>query len=385
MMEATAGRGHVLLADDDAVLARALTRLLEKAGYQVDTAPNGKIAAEILMGDTFDLMLSDITMPGMSGLDLLLVAREHDLDIPVILMTGGPDVRTAIKAVEHGALRYLTKPVENDVLIREVEYGVRIGRMARLKREALVHIGDLDRFVGDRAGIESRFRRAVEQIWVAYQPIVSWTAKTVYAHEALVRCREATLPNASALLDAAERTGRLVDLGRAIRSAVARDALKDTGTIFVNLHPQDLDDSDLFAPSAPLSHLAERTVLEITERASVEHISDVRERIGDLRKLGFRIAVDDLGAGYSGLTTFARLQPDFAKLDMSLVRDVDRDKTKQRVIRSMTALCRELGVLVVAEGIETRAERDALADLGCDLLQGYLFGKPGPPFPSVQL
>jgi EAL domain-containing protein (putative c-di-GMP-specific phosphodiesterase class I)/ActR/RegA family two-component response regulator len=385
MKEQVMERGHILLADDDAVVARSLSRLLERAGYRVDAAPDGAVAATILKGDTFDLILSDISMPAMGGIDLLRVVREYDLDIPVILMTAGPDVRTAIRAIEHGALRYLTKPIEKDELISEVEYGVRMGRLARLKREALLHIGDLDKFVGDRAGLESRFLRAVQQIGMAYQPIVSWSTKTVYAHEALVRSREATLPHPGALFDAAERTGRLCDLGRAIRTAIARDVIESSGTIFVNLHPRDLDDPDLFTPAAPLSRVASRTVLEITERASLEDIKDVRGRIGELRKLGFRIAVDDLGAGYAGLTTFAHLQPDFAKLDMSLVRNIDRDDTKQRVVRTMAKLCRELGVLVVAEGIETPAERDMVVELGCDLLQGYLFAKPGPAFPAVAL
>jgi len=382
MKEAIMEHGHVLLADDDAVVARSLARLLERSGFRVDTAADGSIAAEILKGDTFDLILSDITMPGMTGLELLRVVREFDLDTPVILMTAGPDVRTAIQAIEHGALRYLTKPIDRGDLISEVEYGVRMGRLARLKREALQHIGDLDKFVGDRAGLESRFLRAVAQIGMAYQPIVSWTARRVYAYEALVRSREATLPHPGALFDAAERTSRLSDLGRAIRRAVARDVLEKADTIFVNLHPRDLEDADLFSATAPLSAVARRTVLEITERASLEDVKDVRERIGELRKLGFRIAVDDLGAGYAGLTTFAHLQPDFAKLDMSLVRNVDRDATKQRVVHTMARLCRELGVLVVAEGIETPAERDMLVELGCDLLQGFLFARPGPPFPT---
>lgn len=385
MREGTADRGRVLLADDDAVVARSLTRLLERAGFRVDAAPDGRIATEILTGDIFDVIVSDISMPGMDGLDLLRVVREHDLDIPVILMTAGPDVRTAIKAVERGALRYLTKPIEREELVSEVEYGVRMGRMARLKREALQHIGDLDRFVGDRAALESRFGHALTQVWMAYQPIVSWRSKSIFAHEALVRSREPTLLHPGALFDAAERTGRLVDLGRTIRAAIARDVAERAGTVFVNLHPQDLGDDELFSVVAPLSRIATRAVLEITERASLEKVHHVSERIAELRKLGFRIAVDDLGSGYAGLATFAQLQPDIAKLDMSLVRNVDRDRTRQRVIGTMVKLCRELGILVVAEGIETAAERDALVELGCDLLQGYLFAKPGPAFPSVHV
>ena len=95
-----------------------------------------------------------------------------------------------------------------------------------------------------------------------------------------------------------------------------------------------------------------------------------------------RIAIDDLGAGYAGLTSYTALEPDIVKLDMSLVRDVDRDRKKEAVVRSMTSLCKDLGMLVVAEGVETVGERDALVEIGCDLLQGYLLAKPGRPFPA---
>jgi EAL domain-containing protein (putative c-di-GMP-specific phosphodiesterase class I) len=142
-------------------------------------------------------------------------------------------------------------------------------------------------------------------------------------------------------------------------------------------------DDALVSPESPLSALAKRVVLEITERASLADVKDVRMKIAELRKMGFRIAIDDLGAGYAGLTSFATLEPEFVKLDMSLVRDIDGSHTKQKLVRSMAAVCKELGMLVVAEGVETAAERDLLVKLGCDFLQGYLLAKPGRPFPAA--
>ena len=84
-----------------------------------------------------------------------------------------------------------------------------------------------------------------------------------------------------------------------------------------------------------------------------------------------------MGAGYAGLTSFVRLDPEFVKLDMSLVRDVDQSQAKRKIIGSMVGLCHEMGKQIIAEGIETAAERDTLIDLGCDLLQGYFFARPG--------
>jgi EAL domain-containing protein (putative c-di-GMP-specific phosphodiesterase class I) len=123
-------------------------------------------------------------------------------------------------------------------------------------------------------------------------------------------------------------------------------------------------------------------VLEITERASLEKVKDVRAKIAELRRMGFRIAIDDLGAGYAGLTSFATLEPEFVKLDMSLVRDIDHNHTKATVVRSMVSVCKELSMMVVAEGVETPQECDLLVALGCDFLQGYLLAKPGRAFPN---
>jgi EAL domain-containing protein (putative c-di-GMP-specific phosphodiesterase class I) len=141
-------------------------------------------------------------------------------------------------------------------------------------------------------------------------------------------------------------------------------------------------DETLFSLEAPLSCMAERVVLEITERASLDAVEDARNKVARLRQMGFRIAVDDLGAGYAGLTSFATLEPELVKLDMTLVRGIDANPTKQKLVRSVTSLCRELGMTVVGEGVETRQERDTLVQCGCDLLQGYLIARPGQPFPS---
>jgi EAL domain-containing protein (putative c-di-GMP-specific phosphodiesterase class I) len=153
--------------------------------------------------------------------------------------------------------------------------------------------------------------------------------------------------------------------------------------MFVNLHTRDLLDESLYAAESPLSRHASRVVLELTERAALEEIPGAADRVARLRAMGFRIAVDDLGAGYAGLTTFAQLEPDVVKFDMSLVRDVDTHATKRKLIRAMSALFGELGMTVIAEGVETAAERDTLVAAGCELFQGYLFARPGRPFPAV--
>ncbi|HEX4477688.1 MAG TPA: EAL domain-containing response regulator, partial [Polyangiaceae bacterium] len=340
----------------------------------------------LVENDGYDVVLSDIAMPGMNGIQLLQFVRERNLDIPVVLVTGEPAVSTAVKALEFGAFHYLTKPLEIPDLEEVVERAARLHRMAMMKRQAAELLGhpiESD----DAKRLAENFDRALASLWIAYQPIVSVKSKTIYGYEALLRSNEPSLPHPGAVLDAAERLGQLEALGQIIRDR-AVEPVRDrpeAGMLFVNLHTTDLLDPTLLSRAAPLSQIADRVVLEITERASLDRVKDLRGRIASLREIGFRIAVDDLGAGYAGLTSFALLEPEIVKLDMTLVRDVHQSATKQKLIRSMAELCRDMGMLVVGEGVETVQERDALVELGCDLLQGYYFAKPGKPFPVVSL
>ena len=274
-------------------------------------------------------------------------------------------------------VRYLRKPMSEATLCEAVEHAVRLRRVAALKREALRVLGEDGHLVGDRAGLEATLAAALSSLRVVYQPLVRARDGVLVGHEALVRTGAAALPNPGALLDAAERLGALPSLGRAIRAAVVATMGDDAGlATFVNLHPHDLDDELLYDPGSPLSARAGSVVLEITERASLEGLRDVRGRVQRLRELGFRIAIDDLGAGYAGLSSFSALSPDVVKLDMALVRGVHADPVKRKLVGSMAGVCKDLGIVVVAEGVEVAEERDVLTDLGCDLLQGYFIGRP---------
>lgn len=376
--------GHVLVVDDDPMVCRALTRMVHEAGHAVRSAVDGESAVALFREHQFDTVVSDISMPGLDGIALLRAIRQADLDIPVILVTGAPTVDSAVSAVEYGAFHYLIKPVDRPTLKSTVSRAVRLYRLARLRRELLEHAGNGDWQIADRAGLEVRLEQAMAGLYMHYQPIVRWPERSVHGYEALVRSNEESLPHPGALFDAAERLDRLVDLGRAIRTrcSTPMDHADPNALLFVNLHTRDLLDDDLFSRDTPLSRIAHRVVLEITERARLEQITDVQTRISALREMGFRIALDDMGAGYAGLASFALLEPDVVKLDMGLVRGVDTKSTKRKLIRSLMGLCADLGMEVVAEGVETAAERDALVDLGCRLFQGFFFAKPGAPFPE---
>ncbi len=370
--------GRILLVDDDVSILRLYGKALKQHGWTVEPVSDARDAVERMGIVEFDAVLSDVSMPNMSGLDFLRAVRTKDLDVPVILMSGTPNLESAIEAIEYGALRYLIKPVDLDILEATIRHAVQLHAMARLNRLALDVIRDECGPIGDLEGLAQRFSDARDLLWIAYQPIVSMRDQSVFGYEAFVRSNEPSFPNPRALFDAAAQLGRTNELGRVIREKIAGEAEQapEDAKIFVNLHPLDLSDRQLYAPGSPLAGIASRVVLEITQRASPDRVKNVMARTQDLRVMGFSIAVDDLGSGYAGLSSYAELEPDIAKIDMSLVRGIDASPRKQSVVRSMKKLCDELGTLVIAEGVQTPAERDALVELGCDLLQGYLFGRP---------
>jgi EAL domain-containing protein (putative c-di-GMP-specific phosphodiesterase class I) len=377
--------GRVLLVEDEPQVRRAYSRLLERSGFWVEALADGAAVLDQLSQDVFEVLVTDIALPGADGLEILRAVHERDPDLPVVLVTGSGNLESAVEALKLGALRYLLKPVEPAVLVQTVREAVRLRRIAQVERRAFELYGSATREASERTLLATRFTRALDGLRMAYQPIVSWSQRRVAAYEALVRTSEDSLGRPDLLFSAAEKLDRLHDLGRAIRASVAR-TIQETEvpvSVFMNLHPLDLRDAELYAADAPLSRVARGVVLEITERASLEEIRDLADRLGELRGLGFRLAVDDLGAGYAGLSSFAQVHPDAVKLDMSLVRGLDRDGTKQKLVRSMSDLCRDLHMIVIGEGVETPSERDALAAMGCDLHQGYLFARPGPTFPTV--
>lgn len=381
-----AGSRSVLIVDDEAAICRALDRVLRAAGFAVMTATDPLQALDLIMHQPFDVVLSDVMMPRMTGVDFLRVLRAYDLDVPVILMTGNPTVDTAVEAVQLGALQYLPKPIPNDVVVAAVARASRLHQIAVMKREAMTLLAEAENTARNKAQLDESFDRALATMWMAFQPIVDHEGR-VFGYEALLRSKEPSLPHPGAVLDAADALGRHEELGRHVRalSAEAFAASPPDVALFVNLHVRDLLDQELYASDSALGRIADRVVLEITERAAMDTVKDIGARIAVLRYQGYRIAIDDLGAGYAGLSSFAALEPEIVKLDMSLVRNAHTSPMRRQLVESISTLCRSMNIDVVAEGIETAEEHTCMLNARCTLLQGYRFAKPGPPFPPVAI
>lgn len=381
-----AQRFRVLIVDDEAPACSMMADSLASDGYEVVCTQSGIAALHLISQRHFDTVVTDVPMPDLRGLELLERAREQDLDLPVILVSDAPDLESALAAIEHGVVRFLEKPVDATTFREVVRHALRRRVMAGPRRRPNPRPArDPEGLLGP-TDYHQEFKRALGSLWMAFQPIVSVTTGTVFGYEALVRSNDEMLPDPGTLLEAAERLDRMALLSRRIRERVTADLgpFQSHELVFVNLHPQELKDDQLYSPRDPLAPHAHRVVLEITERSHLDGVRNLAERLRRLCDMGYRIALDDLGAGYAGLSSLMRLNPHFVKLDMSMTRDIHLNGVKQKLVRSMLQVCQELGVSVVSEGVEKAEEREMLRALGCDLMQGHLFGKPIPRIPATR-
>jgi EAL domain-containing protein (putative c-di-GMP-specific phosphodiesterase class I) len=217
-------------------------------------------------------------------------------------------------------------------------------------------------------------------ILFAYQPIIDLRTRTIFAHEALVRGPNGE--SAWSVLSKVSDDNRYA-FDQACRVEAIRGAamLGIAEMLSINFMP-----NAVYQPAACIRSTLnaaqqygfpiERIIFEVTEGERVTDRAHLVYIVEEYRRFGFRTAIDDFGAGYAGLNLLSEFQPDIVKIDMDLVRDIDKHAAKQAIVRGIVAICAALNVRVLAEGIETPAERDFLHAAGIDLMQGYLFCKP---------
>ena len=379
---AAGNKGRILLVDDNAILIGACARILRAAGLEVQTASDGKLATTLLQNSPFEAVFSDVSMPNMDGLQLLREVRRTDLDMPVVLMTGGPSTQAAITALEHGALRYLLKPVDPEQMASIAKEAVLMYRLAKSKREALKVMGYDDQQAGDLAGAEARFDAALGSLQLWVDPIISRRARACTAYEVICRSQEPSLNSWSALCAAAERMGQVERLGQVVRQAAAQAAAHAPGQtqLLVPLHPRQLFDEGLFAADAPLTALAQRVLLCLPDSSVLERMAQVPAQIERLRKLGFRLALTEVGTGSAVLSSFGQISFEMVKLSGPLAQDIVANSTKHKVLVSIVKLYQELRLPIIASGVRNVAERAVMVDADVDLMQGPYFAAPARTF-----
>jgi diguanylate cyclase (GGDEF)-like protein len=374
-------------ARGDALL-RALGPFLQRTARASDLPAylgTGDVLARFA-GDTFALLLpaTDNTGGATRAEHLRRTLEEAQLgpDLPRITVSVGvaaaPEHAQEAESLVSAAAVAMeaAKAAGRNRLIcwsRELSAGGRLDA-AQVRHEADM-LAALGRSLRDRS-----FR-------VVYQPIVDLSRGTELGWEALTRPSDPAFASVLELLAAAERSGQVAALGKTLREMQVSEMgrLAPESLLFLNVHPFEfMVDGGIEAEPAPLPW-ARRIVLELTEAGQVSDFARARARVSALRAAGFRIAVDDLGSGYSSLNHLARLEPDLVKLDMAMVRGIERGGRAARLIKHILEYCLGEGVRVVCEGIETSQELRVVRDLGVELVQGHLLGRPGPAFPRALL
>lgn len=223
-----------------------------------------------------------------------------------------------------------------------------------------------------------------KQIMTVFQPIISLRNGSIYGYEALSRGPENTsMQSPNILFECAEKYGKLWELELLCR-VTAIETVYNLNTkirLFLNVNPQVIHD-EKFKQGFTKEYLnyynmdPENIIFEITERGSVNNIPDFIKTVDNYKKQFYKIAIDDAGAGYSGLNMISDIHPHFLKLDMNLIRDVDKDTTKQALIKSLTEFASLTNTQLIAEGIETNGELSKLIDIGVHFGQGFYMQKP---------
>jgi EAL domain-containing protein (putative c-di-GMP-specific phosphodiesterase class I) len=220
-----------------------------------------------------------------------------------------------------------------------------------------------------------------EEVYVAYQPIVDLQARRIFAYEALARPRAPEFTNPLQLFAAAVEHAVTGELGQLLRR-MSIEGCPDF-PLFINIHPSELNEHRIIQPSDPLYQHDREVYLEITEGVPLSHFHLCQTILSEVRGRGIHLVVDDLGAGYSNLKYIADLHPKVVKLDRDLIAGLTKDTRLFKLVSAVVEMCTQLDALVVAEGIETVAELDAVMAAGAHFGQGYLLARPAFPPPDI--
>ena len=378
---------RVLIVDNEATGATVLRRILLNAGYRdVEQVTEPWDAVRRVRSFEPDVVLLDLHMPDPDGFEILrqLSAMASDSYLPVLVLTADTSIQNRERALGLGAADFLTKPysmaetllrVRNLVLVRrqhqelvrrahrleaEVEQANAAQMEARLRhRQISALIDDIDRRLSS-----------------VYQPIVDLTTGAIVGAEALARFDAVPYrPPGQWFAEAAEvGLGTRLELA-AVSSALGSAELLPSGAFLsINLSPAALRSPVL--PELLREAGGRCVVLELTSHQPIEDHQPVLEVMDGLRRRGVRFSVDDAGGGFSGLSDILRIKPDLIKLDLLVVRDIDRDPARRSMAAALAHFADEIGARLVAVGIETPHELATLRDLGVELGQGYALGRP---------
>lgn len=242
--------------------------------------------------------------------------------------------------------------------------------------------------------IANKFNSIVQNrsITTYYQPILDFCTGTILGWEALTRGPiHSSFRSPIMLFETAEQIGRLFALEKICRESAITNtgSLQERQKLFLNIHPKTMADPE-FSPGKTLELMEKvklspaNIVFEITEQHSVQDFDLFYRTLDHYRNQGFQVAVDDAGAGYAGLSTIAELQPDYIKIDKSLIDDIHKDPVKRALVETTATFADKIGSRIIAEGVETKPQAVCLKEIGVHCGQGFFIARPAFPKPSLR-
>jgi EAL domain-containing protein (putative c-di-GMP-specific phosphodiesterase class I) len=338
-----------------------------------------------------DLALIDLHMPHLDGFEMLakLAERAAGIYLPSLVLTADASAESLRRALQAGAQDFVTKPFDATEVVLRVRNLLHTSYLHKELRQhnrwllsKLTEQQALDEAgLGERSQQEARISAVLRgrAITPHYQPVTDLRTDRTVGVEALARFPSDAERPPNVWFAEAQRIGLSVELQLlAIEQALA--ALEDLPPevfLAVNVTPEVVLDSGRRLLTMAEEALG-RVVLELTEHVPVEDYDALTASVAPLREAGARLAVDDTGAGYAGLQHLIALEPEVVKLDLSLTRGIDRDPARRALASALVSFGRDTGASVVAEGVETQGELEALRALGVPWAQGYLIGRPQP-------
>jgi EAL domain-containing protein (putative c-di-GMP-specific phosphodiesterase class I) len=373
---------RVLVIDDDGDFRRFMKLMIQPTGMAV-VAVRDICSLLALRPRSEDVVFIDLVMPSIDGIQVLGELARYQVGSKIVLMSGrSADVlETAARIGRALGLQIggvLKKPFRLNRLRSFIAAAASdtVGRLP-YSREPPMPAADL------RQGMENG------EIQIVLQPIVDIVSGTPWAFEALARwhSEEHGLVHPGQFLPLAADAG----LMPAMAETVVRLAVEQSARLGASGHPNkvcvNFDGADLCEASLPekLMRIVRQfdvspaaLVIELTEsRAGSDQVA-MMETLARLRLQGFELAIDDFGTGYSSLDRIRNLPFSILKIDRSFVSDVETDARARGIVTACVSLARRCKLLIIAEGVETRGQLEALQRMGCDMAQGYLIAKPMP-------
>jgi EAL domain-containing protein (putative c-di-GMP-specific phosphodiesterase class I)/CheY-like chemotaxis protein len=371
---------HILIVDDDPVFVNILSLNLQSHNYEISVAHSGEEALEKAKQKP-DLILLDVVLCAMSGYEVCQRLRQDNLthDIPIIMVTAKGTTQEKIEGLYIGADDYIIKPFDTEELLARIGAVLRRTETFEEKQEnKTLAFRELKDIIQNRLVIPH------------FQPIFYLKSKQILGVEVLSRLPAGSyFESPEVLFDTAFHLGILFDL----EMTCHKEALLKLGDrtrknlVFFNISPYLVQDQRFrdFSSIYDFYTTSEKVVLELTERTAIKDFDTFLALLSFFKKKGFKISIDDVGSAYASLDTIVEIKPDYIKIDIRLIRDINIDGVRQNLLKAIVMFCKQSGIISIAEGIETQEELNILVDFGVDAGQGYFLGRPTPEIEKIEM